>query len=177
MPTSDARYAVPRRTALVTTLAVAPLALGTTGCRWTPPWQDEDEPVVVDAVEGDSVLVAGVVERIQAARAQALTLRGTTPAATGLAKEWVALHDTHLAALGGTVTPSDTVSPTDAGSTPPAKVTKPTSLARLRSTEVALNKALTARAVEAESGQLAQSLASMAAAIAQLLTASVKVTR
>ena len=140
---------LPRRTA-TGLLALGALAAtgATAGC-------DLDEvlerPRAAPEQDADDRLATEMAAAIAAAR----TLAATRPRAG----DWVALHDAHLAALGGSAGPSG--APPTAGQ------------ASLRAVETALQRTLSDAAVRAESGALARTLGAMAAGVAQQLAGGV----
>ncbi|MFT4286394.1 hypothetical protein [Nocardioides sp.] len=127
-------------------------AAALTGCDLLP----ADDPAPVPAPTADELLVDAVAAQLLAARNQALAVAG--------GESYAALHDAHLVALGrpaapGTPLASPTTLPSgavDAG-------------AALVAVEQGLRTALADGAVSAEDGSLARLLASMSAAVAQLV--------
>lgn len=153
------------RRALVTG-AVAGSALALTGCDSVADLlEGDDEPGVsgavtptAPAVDADSDLVAGVLDAVAAAAALATAVGTTVPALAPVATRFARLHAAHVEELGGT-------EPADSPVVPSAR---PAALRRLARTERRLQDRLVQAAGEAESGALAQVLAAMAAAVAQL---------
>ncbi|UMG92020.1 hypothetical protein [Nocardioides sp. TF02-7] len=118
------------------------------------PGADPTEP----AVDADSDLVAEVAAELEAAVAAATATARQHRALRPLARRLASLHRSHLAELGR----DGSVRPATAPPGPQAAARE-----RLLRTEARLQRRLTAAAVEAESGALAQVLAAMAAAVAQ----------
>lgn len=114
---------------------------------------DPSEP----AVDADSDLVATVGQQLATALALAVATGSSVPQLRSLTRRLASLHRSHLDQLGQ---PDDV----DAG-----RVTgiAATARARLLRAEETLQRQLVRAALDAESGALAQVLASMAAAVAQ----------
>jgi len=119
---------------------LAGAAIGLAGCDLLP----ADDPAPLPAPSADELLVDTVAAALISARAIAIATSG--------GEAYAALHEAHLAALGR---------PTGSSATPPAT--------DLVTTERALQTTLADGAVHAEDGGLARLLASMSAAVAQLL--------
>ena len=146
--------AVRRRTVL---MGVGGALAGASACG-----RDDGGPAVATA---DEELVDRVVERL---RAQDSLLRAIGQRHAGLRRQlrpWLALHRTHLGALDAE--PAD--DPADGTAAVPAPTRPAAALAEVRGSEAALQRALVEDAVAASSGELAQLLASMSAAVAQRL--------
>jgi hypothetical protein len=111
----------------------------------------------VPAVDADSDLVAAVSEAIAGTSALATATGRAAPALRPLTRRLVALHEAHLEELGGTADADPGV----------VKGSREVARARLLRAEERLQRRLVEAALEAESGALAQVLASMAAAVAQ----------
>lgn len=109
------------------------------------------------AVDADSDLVATVLDEVTATGALATAVGTTVPALAGAATRLARLHEAHATELGG-------ADPVDAPVVPTARAAALRSLARA---EARLQDRLVEAAGRAESGALAQVLASMAAAVAQ----------
>lgn len=109
------------------------------------------------AVDADSDLVARVLDAVTAAAALATAVGTTVPALAGVATRLARLHEAHANELGG-------ADPADAPAVPAGRAA---ALRRLAEAEARLQDRLVTAAGEAESGALAQVLASMAAAVAQ----------
>ena len=109
------------------------------------------------AVDADSDLVATVLDAVTATGALATAVGTTVPALAGIATRLARLHEAHATELGG-------AEPADTPAVPPGRAA---ALRRLVQAETRLQDRLVAAAEEAESGALAQVLASMAAAVAQ----------
>lgn len=109
------------------------------------------------AVDADSDLVATVLDEVTATGALATAVGTTVPALAGAATRLARLHEAHATELGG-------ADPADAPVVPTARAAALQSLARA---EARLQDRLVEAAGRAESGALAQVLASMAAAVAQ----------
>ena len=112
----------------------------------------------VDAVDADSTLVEEVGEAIASTAALATATGAAYPALTGLGTRLAKVHEVHARGLGRT-TPAP--APTIASGN--------SALARqqLLAAEQQLQTRLVEAAQQAESGSLAQLIASMAAAVAQ----------
>ncbi len=139
---------MPRR-ALPGLLAGATVALA--GCDLLP----TSAPAPVPSPSADELLVDSVAAAVLAARDQAASLPGGWP--------YTALHEAHLTALGRPVTSALATTPTASPTPTPAE---------LLTTENALQTTLLEGAVAAGDGGLARLMASMSAAVAQLLNAS-----
>ena len=116
------------------------------------------------AATGDEELVDRVVGRL---RAQEALLRAIGQRHAGLRRQlrpWLALHRAHLAELD-----ADPADAADGTAAAPAPTPRAAALAEVRGSEAALQRALVQDAVAATSGELAQLLASMSAAVAQRL--------
>lgn len=109
------------------------------------------------AVDADSDLVATVLDEVTATGALATAVGTTVPALAGAATRLARLHEAHATELGG-------ADPADAPVVPTARAAALQSLTRA---EARLQDRLVEAAGRAESGALAQVLASMAAAVAQ----------
>lgn len=109
------------------------------------------------AVDADSDLVATVLDEVTATGALATAVGTTVPALAGAATRLARLHEAHATELGG-------ADPADVPVVPTARAAALQSLARA---EARLQDRLVEAAGRAESGALAQVLASMAAAVAQ----------
>lgn len=162
MPQSDPHHPtrLTRRATLGSAAALAgALSVSLAGCEWGPPDQVDAPEAKQDS---DDMLAQNAAERIGA---MVRLIEAVPPSFTQLAQPLVpllALHKAHLAA----------VDPTDvAGSMPiaVAPASPAAALAQVREHELALQRGLTADATAATSGQLARTLASMAAAVAQQL--------
>ena len=136
------------------------LSASLAGCEWGPPDQVDAPKAKQDS---DDKLAQTAAERIGA---MVRLIEAVPPSFSQLTEPLVpllALHKAHLAA----------VDPTDiAGSLPIATVAPASpaaALAQIRERELALQRGLAADAASAASGQLARTLASMAAAVAQQL--------
>ncbi|RJS44900.1 hypothetical protein [Nocardioides cavernaquae] len=163
MPQSDPHHPtrLTRRATLGSAAALTGvLSASLAGCEWGPPDQVDAPEAKKDA---DDKLAQAAAERIGA---MVRLIEAVPPSFTQLAQPLVpllALHQAHLAA----------VDPTDVAGSMPIATVAPASpadaLAQVREHELALQRALTADASAATSGQLARTLASMAAAVAQQL--------
>jgi len=109
------------------------------------------------AVDADSDLVATVLEAVTATGALATAVGTTVPALAGVATRLARLHEVHATELGGA----------EAADAPAVPASRAAALRRLVQAETRLQDRLVTAAGEAESGALAQVLASMAAAVAQ----------
>lgn len=144
---------------------LAGTALALVGCDTVDDLLDSDEDPGVSgtvsptapAVDADSDLVATVLDALTAAAALATAVGTTVPALAGVATRVARLHDAHVTELGGS-------GPAEAPVVPAGRAA---ALRRLAEAEARLQDRLVTAAGEAESGALAQVLASMAAAVAQ----------
>lgn len=125
---------------------------------------DEDDPGVsgavsptAPAVDADSDLVATVLEAVTATGALATAVGTAVPSLASAATRLARLHEAHAAELGGA----------DQADAPAVPAGRAAALRRLEQAESRLQDRLVTAAGEAESGALAQVLASMAAAVAQ----------
>ncbi|KAA1420789.1 hypothetical protein F0U44_00075 [Nocardioides humilatus] len=109
------------------------------------------------AADADSDLVVEIVDQITGALSLAKATGTAFKSLRPLSRDLVALHDAHLDELGESADPSKEV----------VKGTVETARARLLRAEENLQGRLVTAALAAESGALAQTFASMAAAIAQ----------
>lgn len=145
--------------------ALAASALALVGCDAVDDLLgDEDDPGVsgavtptAPAVDADSDLVATVLEAVTATGALATAVGTTVPALASAATRLARLHEAHAVELGGA----------DQADAPAVPAGRAAALRRLEQAETRLQERLVTAAGEAESGALAQVLASMAAAVAQ----------
>ncbi|QSR25982.1 hypothetical protein CFH99_10135 [Nocardioides aromaticivorans] len=144
---------------------LAGTALALVGCDAVDGLLDDDESPGVSgavsptapAVDADSDLVASVLDAVTATGALATAVGTTVPALAGVATRLARLHDAHATELGG-------AEQADAPAVPAGRAA---ALRRLAQAETRLQDRLVRAAGQAESGALAQVLASMAAAVAQ----------
>lgn len=158
---SSPRYVVPRRAVI----ALPPVAVAATACRWDPPWQDEVEPTEAQA-DADAAVVEAAAAALAGHRFLVSVASRGRAKVTGTARLWDGLMAAHLAALGQSdlQVSVDVVLPSgDADD----------AFRAINAHATRLQKTLADQALAATSGQLAQSLASMAAAVAQLRTGPV----
>lgn len=162
MLSSSPRYVVPRRAVI----ALPPVAAVATACRWDPPWQEEVEPTEAQA-DADGAVVEAAAAALAGHRFLVSVAARGRAKVTGMARLWDDLMAAHLAALGqadleATV---DVVLPSGDATA---------AFRAINGSATRLQKTLADQALAATSGQLAQSLASMAAAVAQLRTGPVR---
>lgn len=155
---SSPRYAVPRR-ALI---ALPPVAVAATACRWDPPWRDEVEPTEAQA-DADAAVVEAAATALAAHRFVASVAYGAGTGLRRLYAPWEQLTNAHLTALGQADLAVEVDVALPAGEDAAIKA--------VNAHATRLQKTLAEQALAATSGQLAQALASMAAAVAQLRTA------
>jgi hypothetical protein len=160
VPQSDPHHPprLTRRATIGSALAFTGLAsTSLAGCEWGPPDQ-------VNAPEAKQDTDQTLASNMAIAIGQRAAIVEATVAAhtelTAALQPFTTMHAAHFAALGGTARTLETgvVSPNAA-----------IALRDLRATEAQLQKGLVAAATQATSGQLARTLASMAASVAQQL--------
>ncbi len=165
MPQSDPHHPGPtrlltRRATLGSAAALTgALSASLAGCEWGPPDQVDAPEAKQDS---DDKLAKTAAQRIGAV---VRLIEAVPPSFTQLAEPLVpllALHKAHLAA----VDPSDVAASMPAAGIPASPAA---ALAQVREHELALQRGLATDAAAATSGQLARTLASMAAAVAQQL--------
>jgi hypothetical protein len=138
------------------------LSASLTGCEWGPPdqvdapdaKQDSDDKLARDA----AAQIAGALQLVEAAPK-------SYPSLTATVAPLIAAHRAHLLVLD----PKGTMSPADSGPAELKSGTAATALGEIRAVELGLQRSLASVAQSATSGQLARTLASMAAAVAQQL--------
>lgn len=160
MLSAPSRYVVPRRAVI----ALPPVAVAATACRWDPPWQEEVEPTEAQA-DADAAVVEAAALALAGHTAWVRKAADVETALKRDAAAWERLTAAHLTALGRAdlrVTAVDVAWPGGVAGARKA----------INGSATRLQKTLADQALAATSGQLAQSLASMAAAVAQLRTAA-----
>lgn len=130
------------------------------GCEWGPPDQVSAPAAKQDS---DDTLAANSALRILDTIRSLEGAQSQFPALAATLTPFLALHRTHLAALD----PANKVTSEVLGN--PSSASAAAALTGARSAELGLQRYLTAHAQSATSGQLARTLASMAAAVAQHL--------
>ena len=137
-------------------ILVGTLAVPLTACDLLP----RSTPATPAPPTADELLVDRIATALRAARDVAAAAPHGQPV--------VAVHDTHLAALGASPAAPSTDPSTASAATPSPSATTATA-PDLRATELALQSTLTRAAGRAEDGDLARLRASMAATVAQQL--------
>jgi ABC-type xylose transport system permease subunit len=168
VPQSDPHHPGPtrlltRRATLGSAAALTgALSASLAGCEWGPPDQVDAPEAKQDS---DDKLAKTAAGQIGGALQLVVSAPKSYPSLTATLAPLLAVHRAHLLVLD----PKGTMTPTSAG---PAELTSgsaATALAEIRSVELALQRGLATDAAAATSGQLARTLASMAAAVAQQL--------